>query len=721
MTLADDTRVVGLMRDEPDDRRRQEPRTQAEPEPHRDLVELREARRAFVARRIKDIADAEVRQVLAKDPAAIRHGFRPAKTRLDTDEITVDLPRVKLSDGSVEMPRIYWVLKAEEKALKRRVRGTRVSTRDVRTVSTLVTTDGKPLEGTSSTRVAEQRKEDRGERLDELDNRRFGNEDVVAVMMDGTAVGRHTMVVAIGFTADGRKITLGVQEGSSESAEVCTRLVEDVMRRGVDKRVLWITDGGAAQLATIDKVSGAHKPVIQRCTWHKWKNIEEALDVDLRRVVEAAWTTIWVPEATAEQVAEGLESLAADLELAGQRGAAKLVRADVDELLTVRRLGVTGDALVTLEGTNPLESTFGTAKNRRGAFSLKNVSRWRDPSDPTYEDQRRRWMADALLELEKGWSQVENTDALKAVRDQLRPDPALDASIARPPELVDVGKLSVVTSVASAARTGAEDWLKQDRRGPARWFGAGAALKTFGIEGDPAVDAAALESVLRGEHVDSSAPIRRPVVDKEKVGRVAHLTARISASPALSAIWHEADGGERDRIEEALLAGGGAALDRIAHANGPSEGIAGVAQLRVEYEGSNHTRPRLYADVIVIGTERGGKILSPASGQYFKHMTVVGATVFHTVDVLAGITMAQVIRPGAPVLFGGAPATFHMKLASSPMAAIEALSSMSAYVEVAKRLGLPCQSYMALSDAKILDAQAGAETFGVRCLPRWPA
>jgi trimethylamine--corrinoid protein Co-methyltransferase len=92
-------------------------------------------------------------------------------------------------------------------------------------------------------------------------------------------------------------------------------------------------------------------------------------------------------------------------------------------------------------------------------------------------------------------------------------------------------------------------------------------------------------------------------------------------------------------------------------------------------------------------------------------VTIVGATVFHTVDVLAGITMAQVIKPGAPVLFGGAPATFHMKIASAPMAAIEALRLDVAYVAVAKALGLPCQSYMALSDGKVLDAQAGAETF----------
>jgi trimethylamine--corrinoid protein Co-methyltransferase len=93
-------------------------------------------------------------------------------------------------------------------------------------------------------------------------------------------------------------------------------------------------------------------------------------------------------------------------------------------------------------------------------------------------------------------------------------------------------------------------------------------------------------------------------------------------------------------------------------------------------------------------------------------VSLVGATVFHTVDVLAGIAMAQIIKPGAPVLFGGAPATFHMKIASAPMAAIEALQLDVAYVAVAKSLGLPTQSYMALSDAKVLDAQAGAETFG---------
>jgi trimethylamine--corrinoid protein Co-methyltransferase len=45
------------------------------------------------------------------------------------------------------------------------------------------------------------------------------------------------------------------------------------------------------------------------------------------------------------------------------------------------------------------------------------------------------------------------------------------------------------------------------------------------------------------------------------------------------------------------------------------------------------------------------------------------------------------------------------------MAAIEAQHLNVAYVAVAKSLGLPTQAYMALSDGKFLDAQAGGETF----------
>ena len=90
--------------------------------------------------------------------------------------------------------------------------------------------------------------------------------------------------------------------------------------------------------------------------------------------------------------------------------------------------------------------------------------------------------------------------------------------------------------------------------------------------------------------------------------------------------------------------------------------------------------------------------------------TTVGALVLHTAEVLSGLTIAQRVRPGTPVLFGGAPASFHMQLMSNPMTAVEALQLYCAYAEVAKFLKLPCQAYMALSDAKFNDPQAGMET-----------
>jgi len=90
--------------------------------------------------------------------------------------------------------------------------------------------------------------------------------------------------------------------------------------------------------------------------------------------------------------------------------------------------------------------------------------------------------------------------------------------------------------------------------------------------------------------------------------------------------------------------------------------------------------------------------------------TTLGALVLHTAEVLSGLTIAQRVRPGTPVLFGGAPASFHMQLMTNPMTAVEALQLYCGYAQVAKRLRLPCQAYMALSDSKFNDPQAGMET-----------
>jgi trimethylamine---corrinoid protein Co-methyltransferase len=91
-------------------------------------------------------------------------------------------------------------------------------------------------------------------------------------------------------------------------------------------------------------------------------------------------------------------------------------------------------------------------------------------------------------------------------------------------------------------------------------------------------------------------------------------------------------------------------------------------------------------------------------------VTTLGAAAFHAADVLAGVTMAQIVRPGAPVLFGAAPATFHMMATTSPMAAIEAMRLAVVSAQLARAVGLPSQAYLGFSEGKVLDAQAGAET-----------
>ena len=90
--------------------------------------------------------------------------------------------------------------------------------------------------------------------------------------------------------------------------------------------------------------------------------------------------------------------------------------------------------------------------------------------------------------------------------------------------------------------------------------------------------------------------------------------------------------------------------------------------------------------------------------------TPVGALVLHTAEVLSGLVITQLIRPGTPVIFGGAPAAFHMRLMSNPMTAVEALRVDCSYAEIARHLGLPSQAYMGLSDSKFNDPQAGAES-----------
>ncbi len=90
--------------------------------------------------------------------------------------------------------------------------------------------------------------------------------------------------------------------------------------------------------------------------------------------------------------------------------------------------------------------------------------------------------------------------------------------------------------------------------------------------------------------------------------------------------------------------------------------------------------------------------------------TLIGAVVQHTAECLSGVTIHQLVNPGAPIVWGGSPAAFDMRTGTTPMGAIETMMIDCSYAEVGKHLGFPTHAYMGMSDAKIVDAQCGFES-----------
>lgn len=90
-------------------------------------------------------------------------------------------------------------------------------------------------------------------------------------------------------------------------------------------------------------------------------------------------------------------------------------------------------------------------------------------------------------------------------------------------------------------------------------------------------------------------------------------------------------------------------------------------------------------------------------------VTLSGAIAQHTAETLSGVVIGQLANPGTPLIYGGSPTAFDMKKGTTPMGAIETMMIDSAYVQIGKRLGLPTQAYMGLSDSKMPDSQSGLE------------
>jgi trimethylamine--corrinoid protein Co-methyltransferase len=90
-------------------------------------------------------------------------------------------------------------------------------------------------------------------------------------------------------------------------------------------------------------------------------------------------------------------------------------------------------------------------------------------------------------------------------------------------------------------------------------------------------------------------------------------------------------------------------------------------------------------------------------------MTMAGTLLQTHAEVLAGITVHQLTRPGAPVLYGGLPAMAEMRSMGYQGGGVECGMMQAAIHQLSQRVDVPNYASSGLSDSKVTDVQAGWE------------
>ncbi len=215
------------------------------------------------------------------------------------------------------------------------------------------------------------------------------------MLIDGIRVGQTLLIVALGVDIAGTKQILGFREGSSETADVCVSLLEDMVRRGLrseGRPLLVVIDGSKALRAAVDRFFGAWA-VVQRCEIHKRRNVlshlSDKYQAHIGRKLDAAYKM-----KTFDQAKSALLAVVKELEFLNHSAAASLLEG-LDETLTVHALELPELLRTTFASTNLIESAFSRART-----VLRNVKRWKNSS------QVQRWTATALVSAEKGFRKV---------------------------------------------------------------------------------------------------------------------------------------------------------------------------------------------------------------------------------------------------------------------------------------------------------------------------
>ncbi|WP_022666884.1 trimethylamine--corrinoid methyltransferase [Desulfospira joergensenii] len=91
-------------------------------------------------------------------------------------------------------------------------------------------------------------------------------------------------------------------------------------------------------------------------------------------------------------------------------------------------------------------------------------------------------------------------------------------------------------------------------------------------------------------------------------------------------------------------------------------------------------------------------------------VTMEGTLVVQNAEVLAGITLTQLVREGTPVVFAGSSSATAMRYGTLSIGAPEMAINTAATAQMARFYNLPCRGGGALTDAKRVDSQAAYES-----------
>jgi putative transposase len=331
------------------------------------------------------------------DRVAVRHGHEDGEVTLGGRRVPVQRPRVRTADGQAEVALQTYEHFADRDplarvVLERMLAG--VSTRRYRRTQEPV---GEHVEAharsTSKSAVSRTFVERTREALGELMARQLGDLRLAVMMLDGLELKGRMMIVALGITTEGIKVPLGLWEGSTENATVATALLSDLVERGLDPEqgMLFVLDGSKALRRAVRNVFG--EVPVQRCLWHKERNVLGHLPERDRPQVKVrmrrAWRETDYPRALGQ-----LQALAGELEHT-HPGAAGSLREGMEETLTVIRLKINGKLRRTLESTNACESMIDTVRRTQ-----RNVKHW------SSGEMGLRWTAAGMLEAEQQFRKV---------------------------------------------------------------------------------------------------------------------------------------------------------------------------------------------------------------------------------------------------------------------------------------------------------------------------